>query len=103
MVMTRIALIGLSAALIATTWMSLKYYKDTERTVPPMMRKFLYGTLIIATMLLVTAGFQFLFALGIALLVAPAIMWYMRLGSNPYEKAKTAYFSLPSYAQVPVV
>ena len=103
MVMTRIALIGLSAALIATTWMSLKYYKDTERTVPPMMRKFLYGTLIIATMLLVTAGFQFLFALGVALLIAPAIMWYMRLGSNPYEKAKTAYFRLPSYAQVPVV
>ena len=103
MVMTRIALIGLSAALIATTWMSLKYYKDTERTVPPMMRKFLYGTLIIATMLLVTAGFQFLFALGVALLVAPAIMWYMRLGSNPYEKAKTAYFSLPKYAQVPMV
>jgi hypothetical protein len=54
-------------------------------------------------MLLVTAGFQFLFALGVALLIAPAIMWYMRLGSNPYEKAKTAYFSLPSYAQVPVV
>jgi hypothetical protein len=103
MVMTRIALIGLSAALIMTTWMSLKYYKDTEREMPPMMRKFLYGTLIIATMLLVTAGFQFLFALGIALLVAPAIMWYMRLGSNPYEKAKTAYFSLPKYAQVPVV
>ena len=103
MVMTRIALIGLSAALIMTTWMSLKYYKDTEREMPPMMRKFLYGTLIIATMLLVTAGFLFLFALGIALLVAPAIMWYMRLGSNPYEKAKTAYFSLPSYAQVPVV
>jgi hypothetical protein len=103
MVMTRIALIGLSAALIATTWMSLKYYKDTEREIPPMMRKFLYGTLIIATMLLVTAGFQFLFALGIAMLVAPAIMWYMRLGSNPYEKAKTAYFSLPKYAQVPVV
>ena len=103
MVMTRIALIGLSAALIATTWMSLKYYKDTEREIPPMMRKFLYGTLIIATMLLVTAGFQFLFALGIALLIAPAIMWYMRLGSNPYEKAKTAYFSLPKYAQVPVV
>jgi len=103
MVMTRIALIGLSAALIMTTWMSLKYYKDTEREMPPMMRKFLYGTLIIATMLLVTAGFQFLFALGIALLVAPAIMWYMRLGSNPYEKAKTAYFSLPKYAQVPMV
>ena len=103
MVMTRIALVGLSAALIVTTWLALKYYKDTERQIPPMMRKFLYGTLIIATMLLVTAGFQFLFALGIAMLVAPAIMWYMRLGSNPYEKAKTAYFRLPSYAQVPVV
>jgi hypothetical protein len=103
MVLTRIALIGLSAALIATTWMSLKYYKDTEKPIPPMVRKFLYGTLITATMLLVTAGFQFLFALGIAILIAPAIMWYMRLGSNPYEKAKTAYFRLPKYAQVPVV
>jgi hypothetical protein len=103
MVLTRITLIGLSAALIMTTWLALKYYKDTERPIPPMMRKFLYGTLIIATMLLITAGFQFLFALGIAMLVAPAVMWYMRSGSNPYEKAKTAYFSLPKYAQVPVV
>ena len=103
MVLTRIALIGLSAALIATTWMSLKYYKDTEKPIPPVMRKFLYGTLIIATMLLVFAGFQFLFALGIAMLVAPAIMWYMRSESNPYEKAKTLYFSLPGYAKVPVV
>ena len=95
MVLTRIALIGLSAALMTTTWFTMKYYKDTERTPSPLMRKFLYVSLATSIILLVTAGFQFLFALAIAIVLTPMLLWYLKSDANPMDKLRAAYDKLP--------
>lgn len=95
MVLTRIALLALSAALIITTWFAMKYYKDTERTPSPMMRKFLYVSLATSIILLVTAGFQFLFALAIAVVLTPILLWYLKSESSPMEKLRSLYDKLP--------
>ena len=95
MVLTRIALLGLSAALIITTWFAMKYYRDTERTPSPMMRKFLYVSLATSIILLVTAGFQFLFALGVAVVLTPILLWYLKAQSSPIEKLRGFYDKLP--------
>lgn len=95
MVLTRIALLALSAALMISTWYAMKYYKDTERTPSPMMRKFLYVSLATSIVLLVTAGFQFLFALAIAVVATPIILWYLKSESSPMEKLRSLYDKLP--------
>ena len=95
MVLTRIALLGLSAALMITTWLAMKYYKDTERTPSPMMRKFLYVSLATSIILLVTAGFQFLFALAIAVVLTPMLIWYLKAETSPMEKLRGFYDKLP--------
>ena len=95
MVLARIALVALSGALLVMTWFAMKYYKDTERTPSPMMRKFLYTSLFSSVILLVLAGFQFLFALGIAILMTPTLLWYLKSESSPMSKLRAAYDRLP--------
>jgi hypothetical protein len=95
MVLTRIALVALSGALLIMTWFAMKYYKDTERTPSPMMRKFLYTCLFSSVILLVMAGFQFLFALAIAVVMTPMLLWYLKAESSPMDKLRAAYDRLP--------
>jgi hypothetical protein len=95
MVLTRIVLLALSAALLLTTWFAMKYYKDTARTPSTLMRRFLYASLASSIILLVMAGFQFLFALMVALTLTPIIMWYLRTENDPMVKLRRLYDKVP--------
>jgi hypothetical protein len=95
MVLTRIVLLALSAALLLSTWFAMKYYKDTARIPSPMMRRFLYASLASSIILLVMAGFQFLFALIVAVTLTPIIMWYLRTETDPMVKLRRIYDKLP--------
>lgn len=95
MVLTRIVLLALSAALLISTWYAMKYYKDTARTPTPMMRRFLYASLAASIILLVMAGFQFLFALLVAVTLTPIIMWYLRTENDPMVKLRRLYDKVP--------
>jgi hypothetical protein len=95
MVLTRIVLLALSAALLVSTWFAMKYYKDTARTPSDLMRRFLYVSLASSIILLVMAGFQFLFALVVAVTLTPIIMWYLRTETDPMVKLRRIYDKIP--------
>lgn len=94
MVLTRIILLVLSASLLVTSYLAMKYYRDTKSNPGNYMRKFLYLATLISIIILVSAGFQFLFALAIAVVLTPLIIWYMKNGRAP-EKVQALYKKIP--------
>jgi Flp pilus assembly protein TadB len=100
MILTRIALIALAAALLVTSYFTMRYYRDTSREMPRWMRRFLYISIISSLILIVFAGFQFLFALGVAMILTPTLMWYMQ-GGEPIKKIGALYSKLPETLKLP--
>ena len=94
MVLTRIVLLVLSASLLVTSYLAMKYYRDTRSNPGNYMRKFLYLSILGSIIILVSAGFQFLFALAIAVILTPLIIWYMKNGQAP-DKLQALYKKIP--------
>jgi len=94
MVLTRIILLVLSASLLVTSYLAMKYYRDTQSKPGNYMRKFLYLATLMSIIILVSAGFQFLFALAIAVVLTPLIIWYMKNGRAP-DKIQALYKKIP--------
>jgi hypothetical protein len=94
MVLTRIILLVLSASLLVTSYLAMKYYRDTKSNPGNYMRKFLYLSTLISIIILVSAGFQFIFALAIAVVLTPLIIWYMKNGRAP-DKIQALYKKIP--------
>lgn len=94
MVLTRIVLLVLSASLLVTSYLAMKYYRDTQSKPGNYMRKFLYLSILASMIILISAGFQFLFALAIAVVLTPLIIWYMKNGRAP-DKIQALYKKIP--------
>jgi uncharacterized membrane protein YdbT with pleckstrin-like domain len=102
MVLTRIVLLVMASALLVTSYLAMKYYRDTEREPGKYMRRFLYISIFGSSLLIVAAGFQFLFALAIAVVLTPLIMWYMK-GGQPIKKIGALYSKLPETVRQPLM
>ena len=102
MVLTRIVLLVMASALLVTSYLAMKYYRDTEREPGKYMRRFLYISVFGSMLLIVAAGFHFLFALAIAVVLTPLVMWYMKSG-QPIKKIRALYSGLPETVRLPLM